>query len=447
MLSNFRCSNNTNGACADAGDCNFGTCIDPPGICSGNYDIPCSGSGTPCTGTCSEVSSSTLPLALERGGIYTGGGLNSVPLPFPVPDKGVNIHNVSGSSTLTLSASTPAEVGDRRCTKGRTCSNNPAQHCVVDADCGEGTCLDNCLFGPPLPIPNTETPATSVCTVNVVDINSSGTVECDGGDTDMTTPLRSVVYLNGDLFKGSTPPDIPGVQPCPLCDRLCVGGTKAEFPCDADGDCPGSTCDTQTRCLGGPDDGAACTPETSDSAALGDPENSFPTSHDCGNDPEQNMTRNFGGLPFNFHLISGTQILDAVDRPNMARVFCGYCRDVEGAGSGCFEGDTAPGCPSPGGGESKNGVANPCNSDTDCADGDEYESCVQRNPGAFSEAASTRISVTGSTDGGCLADGQPHAADLVSIFCMPPTFNATVDAATDLPGPGANMLQGEVQLQ
>jgi hypothetical protein len=46
-----------------------------------------------------------------------------------------------------------------------------------------------------------------------------------------------------------------------------------------------------------------------------------------------------------------------------------------------------------------------------------------------------------------LADGQTHAADLVSIFCMPPTFDPVIDGATDLPGPGAVMLQGEVQLQ
>jgi len=34
----------------------------------------------------------------------------------------------------------------------------------------------------------------------------------------------------------------------------------------------------------------------------------------------------------------------------------------------------------------------------------------------------------------------------VSIFCIPPTFNATVDAAADLPGPGAVSLAGTAQL-
>ena len=86
-------------------------------------------------------------------------------------------------------------------------------------------------------------------------------------------------------------------------------------------------------------------------------------------------------------------------------------------------------------------------SDAECADGDTYESCAQREPGAFSYAASTRISVTGAADGQCLADDEPHPADLASIFCIPPTFAGWVDAANDLPGPGAVMLQGEVQLQ
>jgi len=78
--------------------------------------------------------------------------------------------------------------------------------------------------------------------------------------------------------------------------------------------------------------------------------------------------------------------------------------------------------------------------------GDTYESCVQRNPGAFSEAAATRISVSGDSSG-CLGDLEPHAGTLVSIFCVPPTFDATVDAAGDLPGPGAVLLYGEAQLQ
>jgi hypothetical protein len=282
--------------------------------------------------------------------------------------------------------------------------------------------------------------------VNHIAEDVSGTAECDGGDVDVDVAVRAVVYLNGDLFKSSTPPDIPGVQPCPLCDHLCQGGSKHRFPCDDDSECPGGSCGTSTECLGGPNDGDPCTPETSDSAALGDVENAYPTSQDCQNHPLQDVTSDIGGLPLFFKLTTGTDEWNAEDRQDGSRVFCGYCRDVRGVGSLCFEGDTRGSCPAaipP-----ADGNAVPCDSDADCqADADEYESCVQRYPGGFAEAGSTRISVTGSTDDGCLADGQPHPADLVSIFCYPPTFDATVDAATDLPGPGLVLLQGDMQLE
>jgi len=47
---------------------------------------------------------------------------------------------------------------------------------------------------------------------------------------------------------------------------------------------------------------------------------------------------------------------------------------------------------------------------------------------------------------GDVSDGMGHASTLVSIFCIQPTFNATVDAAGDLPGPGAVSLPGTAQL-
>jgi hypothetical protein len=56
------------------------------------------------------------------------------------------------------------------------------------------------------------------------------------------------------------------------------------------------------------------------------------------------------------------------------------------------------------------------------------------------------LSITGASAGACLADGAPHAATLVSAFCIPPAYNATVDANGDLPGPGAVSLPGQSQL-
>ena len=47
---------------------------------------------------------------------------------------------------------------------------------------------------------------------------------------------------------------------------------------------------------------------------------------------------------------------------------------------------------------------------------------------------------------GSMIDGGSHASTLVSVFCVPPTFNAAIDAAADLPGPGAVSLPGHAQL-
>jgi len=466
-------------------DCDFGPCYVGPNFCAGDFAITCT-SNEQCQGTCQEISGGDLPLALKRGGLYIGGGLAGVPLPIRIPDKGLNVLNVSGSSTLTLTATTPAQIGQQQCTQGRTCSNNPAQHCVLNADCGAGTCLDNCLFGPPMPIPIAGTPALSLCAVNVVDEDSIGTAECDGGDIDVAMPLRSAMYLNGDLLSSSRPPDLPGVQPCPLCvricsggledglpcrpdnpNRACMGGLKVGKPCTSNSDCPnppnpdatclpartelsdclngGGTCQTDSECLGGENDGAACTPATSTSDLLGDAQDSYPTSHDCLMDSWQNITASIGGLPMNFSLTSGAKNVDATDRANGERVFCGFCRDVTDGGSLCFEGDKSGSCPPSIPAATGNAV--PCTSDADCADADTYESCVQRDPGAFGEAGATRIELQGQTDGQCLGDGTPHNAVLVSPFCVPPSFNAVLDGAYfSLPGPGAALLFGNAQL-
>ena len=35
----------------------------------------------------------------------------------------------------------------------------------------------------------------------------------------------------------------------------------------------------------------------------------------------------------------------------------------------------------------------------------------------------------------------------MSVFCIPPTFNGTVDSTGDLPAPGAVALEGSAQLK
>ena len=86
ILRNFRCSNDGNATCIENDDttCDFGTCLDPPGICSGNFALMCSGNGTPCTGSCGEVVSGNLPLDLDCGGLYFGGGGATIASPQPL---------------------------------------------------------------------------------------------------------------------------------------------------------------------------------------------------------------------------------------------------------------------------------------------------------------------------------------------------------------------------
>jgi hypothetical protein len=352
------------------------------------------------------------------------------------------------------------------CTQGRQCSGSSAP-CVLDADCGAlQTCDDLCLFGAPLPVPNTATPPVSVCSVNVVAEDTSGTLSCEDGSGTATTNLRAVIYLNGDLLNAPNPPDVPGVQPCPLCITVCVGGTNAGFPCVDDTECDSGDCgSTGNRCVAGPNDGNPCTPGTSrldvhDCCVGGGnntkpcPQNpcsgggvctpgctSFPTSHNCPNDPLQNITTTIGGLPIAFTTTSGTQTLNGADlSPQAEKVFCGFCRDSTNGGSLCFEGDLDGACPPAIPAADGNAVA--CSSKADCADADTYETCSQRNSGAFSRASATSITVSGSTDGQCLEDSECHDATLASIFCIPPTFDPSVDAAGNLPGPGATTLIG-----
>ncbi len=166
---------------------------------------------------------------------------------------------------------------------------------------------------------------------------------------------------------------------------------------------------------------------------------SFPTTHDC----PPPAALDIGGLPIAFDLTTGTKSVTAVNNTASGQnnVFCGFCRDVNNLGTGCFAGDQTTACPTP---LAPSAIA--CTSNTACPAA--YPDCVQRNPGAFGPAGggAHTITETGAPAAGDLTDGMGHPSTLVSIFCIQPTFNATVDAAGDLPGPGAVSLFGTAQL-
>jgi hypothetical protein len=114
-----------------------------------------------------------------------------------------------------------------------------------------------------------------------------------------------------------------------------------------------------------------------------------------------------------------------VDLSAQPFVFCGFCGQQFAP---IFQGPPA--------------VA--CTSDAPCTTVP-FTKCRQRNPGAFLQGPARTIIETGSPAGVCIDDGAVNPATLVSVFCIPPAFNATVDAAADLPGPGAVALQGASQ--
>jgi hypothetical protein len=326
---------------------------------------------TPGAGNCGSVlnTSGSSIASLACGGLYFGGGQDSVPLPAVVPDTSQSIVAItacdSGTGNLTLGPRTAAQTGS-------------PLNCTATG----------CLFGAPLPIPNANSAPTSTCVINSVSADAAGTATCGTGESQLALPLNSQIYLTGDLLADA------GIQPCPLC----TGGT----------------------CKGGPNDSQPCTPGSTALNAA------YPTSHDCPPPPGADI----GGLPIGFNLTTGSTTRTAVALGTQQRVFCGFCRDQNALGTGLFE-----------------NPARPCTSNAECTDVN-FPDCEQRNNGAFgapSGGSAKTITMTGSPAGN-MSDGQLHASTLVSIFCIPPTFNATVDNAADLAGPGAVALQGQSQL-
>src|SRR5206468_6344685 len=109
-------------------------------------------------------------------------------------------------------------------------------------------------------------------------------------------------------------------------------------PCNTDADCPGTvagSCAGSNKCHGGPNGGMACTPADSVVGTLGD----FPTTHDC----PPPTTLDIGNLPIAFALSTGTMTKTGQTLTGpvtaQARVYCGFCRAADGAGTNCFEGD------------------------------------------------------------------------------------------------------------
>jgi hypothetical protein len=396
--------------------------------------------GTPQIGSggCGNVkdASNNVLLNIDCGGLYTGGGGTTLPLPSVVPDTGSNYVKTTGCSgtNYNLSPTVPGDhsglVTIRNCTSaGVSDPTYPACDsgtraglpCVVNTDCppsgtcgGGGASMTGCLFGPPLPLPNPTFVGASVCVVNRVVTNASGSGSCSQGSTNLSLPLASDLYLEGDLLDGSAAdrPNVAGIQPCPLCNT------------------------STGLCMGGPRHGLACTPGSS---ALGE---AYPTSHDCPPPPGAVGAQYVGALPIPFNLTTDSTGTTAAahkvaTQMNGQEVFCGFCANT----AGTVWKNPPVACASNAG----------CTGVTGCPGTLPCGSCRQRTSGAFGTASNNpgsehEITLFGSPAGICLSDQMPHASTLVSAFCIPPAFNATVDANGDLPGPGATALIGQSQL-
>lgn len=370
-----------------------------PALCTDTASL-----GSPCgsDAECGDVAGSCRgPLSCSA--LYFGGANVTVTLPALVPEMASAALKVAccvaDGRTMVLAAATAADVGgvhpNRTCTSATT--DNP-----------EYPGKPGCLFGPPLPLPNTSPGGSvaSACLVNRVTHDPAGTATCNDGEASLSLPLAADVYITGDLLGG-----VPGVQPCPICDP------------------------TTNLCHGGPNDGRACTPGNLD---LGD---AYPTSHDCP--PPANTF--FASILVPFALTTGTSGRSAAAAPN--NHFCGFCGDPNAPNfQGTCVGGTNRGaaCSSAcAGGGACEGM--PCTSDLECTTGS-FTSCRQRKVGAFGNRSATEIMAQGAPAGN-LTDGTAKPSTLVSVFCIPPSFNALVDTAGDLPGPGAVALPGQVQLR
>jgi len=378
--------------------------------------------------------------------------------------------------------------------------------CGAPGNCNFGSCkfqtctTTGCLFGPPLPIPNGAhgNAAASTCGILTITANATGTADCSTGEAHtVNLPLNDLLFLDGDMLSmrcsGGTTPGAPcaggggcgttaagscpggtcvndtgrcsdtgaiccGDPDCPTgsCETgACVGGANAGKGCITDGDCPGSTCktfiqvcpvcDTATNtCDGGPNTGLACTPQSLN------PNGDYPTSHECP-PPSANA---IGSLAVGFVLDTGTLTRTATNLLSQVNVFCGYCKNSttnqfarrcngSPSGASCI---CAPGgpCGSCGGAPC---LPVQCNVDADCGTVTGFASCGQHTSGAFTNTAVARTIVeTGNPAVGVTVGGAPVASTLVSIFCIPPSYNLLVDSAGDLPGPGAVSLYGTAQL-
>jgi hypothetical protein len=150
-------------------------------------------------------------------------------------------------------------------------------------------------------------------------------------------------------------------------------------------------------------------------------------------------------VPIAFFLQSGTAqwtgnvaMNDSASTASVqTRVFSGFCRDVAlPRGTGSFDADPMAGNQFKQCWEGGSAVGSACSEANNGA-----ESCEQRTQGAFGPNGSGTRTIRVFGNAMSIIAG-PAPATLVSVFSIPPTFDATIDSTADLPGPGAVAIPG-----
>src|SRR5207249_2559169 len=103
-------------------------------------------------------------------------------------------------------------------------NSNALPACTSDANCGGsvGACHEqvNCFFGPPREVPNPSLHSLTFCMLDIVEMDASGTFNPTTGDSILTLPLTSEIYITGNF-----------AQPCPHCCIAPGDGTGCSGTC------------------------------------------------------------------------------------------------------------------------------------------------------------------------------------------------------------------------
>ncbi len=129
------------------------------------------------------------------------------------------------------------------------CLDQPWVTCGTDGDCTTAGATGPCVYflGPPQPV----AAGFGMCLVSHIAGPIAGTVNVDTGS----------VVLPASIVRGVHFPGGPIDHPCPICDRICLGGSNDGFPCTSDAECDGAACSPTTVCSSGTRALQACSPQ------------------------------------------------------------------------------------------------------------------------------------------------------------------------------------------